>query len=54
MPFLDEINQRPPLTYAFADDGATPDNPRLPLVVYQGVISSGARDPATTFEELDA
>lgn len=54
MPFLDRINQRTPLTYAFADDGTTPNNPRLPLVVYRNVLRGEAHDPAAIFEELFA
>lgn len=35
----------------FEDDGETPNNPRLPLVVYRNAVSlAGERDPAVPFE----
>jgi uncharacterized protein YjlB len=37
--------------YLFADDGIVPNNPRLPLVVYRGVLDTG-RDAATTCADL--
>lgn len=45
-------------TYLFADDGAIPNNPRLPLLVYQGALSfsapGGRPDPAVVAEEVFA
>ncbi len=39
--------------HLFADDGETPNNPRLPLVLYRGAVAlAGARDPAAVFEKL--
>ncbi len=39
--------------HLFADDGETPNNPRLPLVLYRGAVAlDGARDPAAVFEKL--
>lgn len=41
-----------PETIRFADDGETPNNPRLPLVLYRQALSlHGARDPAAEFEK---
>jgi uncharacterized protein YjlB len=37
--------------FRFEDDGETPNNPRLPLVVYRGAVNvAGAGDPAAAFE----
>lgn len=33
--------------HLFADDGRVPNNPRLPLVVYRGVLATGPGAPAT-------
>ena len=39
-------------TFHFQDDGATPNNPRLPLLVYRGAVDVLAdRDPAVPFEQ---
>lgn len=44
-----------PQAYHFADDGETPNNPALPLLVYRGAFDvARARDPATPFEEAFA
>jgi uncharacterized protein YjlB len=38
--------------FHFEDDGETPNNPRLPLVVYHGPLTlEDAADPAAVFEE---
>jgi uncharacterized protein YjlB len=43
-----------PLTFLFAA-GDTPNNARLPLILYRGAVDvSGATDPAALFEELFA
>ncbi|CAN5911487.1 cupin domain-containing protein [soil metagenome] len=40
---------------SFADDGETPNNPRLPLLVYrQALAVDGERDPAASFERTFA
>jgi uncharacterized protein YjlB len=39
----------------FEDDGETPNNPRLPLVVYRAAVNlAGAQDPAAPFERAFA
>lgn len=39
-------------TIRFADDGETPNNPRLPLILYRQALPLGdARDPAAEFEK---
>ena len=44
-----------PLTLQFADDGETPNNPSLPLVLYRGAVDvEGAADPAALFEKAFA
>lgn len=37
-------------TYYFADDGAMPNHPTWPLIVYQGVFQPDPVDPASTAE----
>jgi len=34
------------------DDGSIPNNPRLPLLVYQGALNLPSRDPASAIEGL--
>ena len=47
--------QTTPQACRFADDGETPNNPALPLLVYRHVFDvAAARDPATPFEEAFA
>jgi len=42
-----------PLTFMFKDDGAVPNNPALPVLVYKGAVDFGAtRDPAGAIEKL--
>jgi uncharacterized protein YjlB len=44
-----------PLTFLFKDDGAVPNNPALPALVYKGAVDIGTtRDPASAIEELFA
>jgi uncharacterized protein YjlB len=43
-----------PLTFLFKDDGAVPNNPVLPALVYKGAVDSGGRDPARAIEDLFA
>ena len=40
-----------PLTFRFADDGAVPNNPALPFVVYRGAVDlAGSRQPEEVVE----
>ncbi|HTT82287.1 MAG TPA: cupin domain-containing protein [Rhizomicrobium sp.] len=49
------IRNRQPHAFAFADDGETPNNPDLALVVYRSPVVLDSRlDPAAIFEELFA
>jgi uncharacterized protein YjlB len=42
-----------PLTFLFTDDGAVPNNPALPALVYKAAIDlTGSRDPAAAIEKL--
>jgi uncharacterized protein YjlB len=44
-----------PAAHRFVDEGAIPNNPRLPFLVYPGAVDlRGAADPAAIFEELFA
>ena len=44
-----------PQLYRFEDDGTTPNNPRLPLIVYRGVLRAHeGRDRAAVCEDLFA
>ncbi len=44
-----------PLTLLFKDDGAVPNNPTLPALVYKGALDLTAeRDPETAIEQLFA
>jgi uncharacterized protein YjlB len=45
---------RKPHLYRFADDGRTPNNPRLPLILYRSPVRFDAHDPAALFEVLFA
>jgi uncharacterized protein YjlB len=41
--------------FRFEDDGETPNNPRLPLVVYRAAVNlAGEHDPAAPFERVFA
>jgi uncharacterized protein YjlB len=41
--------------FRFEDDGETPNNPRLPLLVYRAAVDlAGERDPAVPFERTFA
>src|SRR2546423_12015137 len=58
-PSKDELREavqgRKPRTFMFADDGVTPNNPKLPFVVYKHAVKlDGVPDPAAVFEELFA
>ncbi len=49
------MQPREPLVYRFADDGTTPNNASLPLVLYRDVVGMArGRDPAAAFETLFA
>ena len=44
-----------PLTFLFKDDGAVPNNPVLPALVYRGAVDlAGERAPAAAIERLFA
>lgn len=43
-----------PQLYRFEDDGQTPNNPRLPLLLYRSVVGNGGRDPAAAYEAMFA
>ncbi len=43
-----------PLTFCFGDDGETPNNPALPLVLYRGAVDVTGADPAAAFERAFA
>lgn len=49
------VHRRTPLAYRFDDDGETPNNARLPLLLYREVVRDrhGA-DPAAVYEALFA
>ena len=50
---LAAVRARKPRTLRFADDGVTPNNSRLPFVVYKSAVRvAGAWDPAAVLEEL--
>jgi uncharacterized protein YjlB len=50
---LARVRARKPRTLRFADDGVTPNNPKLPFVVYRSAVRlAGAADPAAVFEVL--
>jgi len=49
------VRERKPATFRFRDDGETPNNPNLPLVIYcNAVVLDGAFDSAAVFEEIFA
>jgi uncharacterized protein YjlB len=49
------VKRRSARTFAFEDDGKTPNNPRQPLIVYRDVVHNDrSLDPAAIFEELFA
>ena len=49
------VRLRKPELFRFRDDGETPNNPRLPLVVYRGAVRlDRGYDPAAIFEETFA
>jgi uncharacterized protein YjlB len=49
------VNRREPRLYRFDDDGKTPNNPRLPLVLYRDVLLyPDGLDPAAVCEDLFA
>jgi uncharacterized protein YjlB len=50
---LAAVRARKPRTVGFIDDGVTPNNSALPLVIYKGAVRlAHAPDPAALFEEL--
>jgi uncharacterized protein YjlB len=51
----DLIRKRKPLMRHFLDDGETPNNPVLPLVLFRNaVVLNGEYDPAAVIEEIFA
>jgi uncharacterized protein YjlB len=40
-----------PLTFMFKDDGAVPNNPALPALVYKAALDPGTRDLASALEK---
>lgn len=49
------VRKRKPLTFRFRDDGETPNNPALPLVLFRNVVVlDGRYDPAAVIEEVFA
>ena len=49
------VRPRKPELFRFRDDGETPNNPRLPLVVYRGAVRlDRGYDPAAVLEETFA
>ena len=40
-----------PVTFRFKDDGAVPNNPTLPVLIYKGALALGG-DPASAIEKL--
>src|SRR5262249_41803547 len=45
---------RKPRVLFFPDDGETPNNPVLPLIIYENAVEFGGYDPAAVFETLFA
>lgn len=45
-------NQVEPIPYHFTDDGAIPNNPSLPLLVYPSVLRLTGSDPASIAEQV--
>ncbi len=44
-----------PITYFFKEDGAVPNNPALPMLVYKAALDlTGSRDPEAEIEKLFA
>jgi uncharacterized protein YjlB len=43
-----------PESILFADDGETPNNPSLPLLLYRAAVALDGPDPAANFERLFA
>jgi uncharacterized protein YjlB len=50
--FRDVVQAAQVAAYLLPDDGTFPNNERLPLLVYVGVLRLPARDPAATIEAL--
>jgi uncharacterized protein YjlB len=49
------VTPRTPRHYRFEDDGRTPNNPALPLVIYRNAVKRPQRfDPAAVYEALFA
>jgi uncharacterized protein YjlB len=47
------VTVREPLTFLFADDGAIPNNPKLPMLFYRGGVDlAGTPDPQARIEAM--
>jgi uncharacterized protein YjlB len=52
---MTQANQREPRLYRFEDDGETPNNARLPLILYCDALDAPrGQDPAAAYEEIFA
>lgn len=50
----DAVNRVEPICHRFDDDGAIPNHPSLPFVIYPGALRLPERDPAALCEEVFA
>jgi len=50
----DAVKRVEPTCHRFDDDGAIPNNPRLPFVIYAGALNPEDQDPAALCEDLFA
>src|SRR5215831_15999524 len=49
------VKSRKPNAFRFKDDGAVPNNPKLPFILYRSAVRlTDDFDPAAVFEELFA
>ncbi len=46
------VNTPQVLAYQLKDDGNIPNNPKLPLLIYEGAFKLPANDPASTIEKV--
>ncbi len=50
---MESVNPPRAISFDLTDDGSIP-NSKLPLLIYQGAVKPGPRDPAAIFEQLFA